>query len=195
FTPISSVTRRLKGRMINFGLFVFGAQFFHVLSRTNDTFLIFGIKGLAETAVFAIASYVIAVLEIPQRSLNAISTPVLAEAWKNNDLSSIENIYKKSVANLLLIGLGLFGLIFLNIHNLSAFLGTGYENITLIVFIMGMAKVLDLGTGINAIIIGTSNYWKFDFYTNIAYTLLSIPLNFVLIKAYGLEGLAFSMLI
>lgn len=195
FTGISSVTRRLGRRMVSFGLYIFGAQFFFVLSKTNDTFLIFGIKGLAETAVFAVASYAITVLEIPQRSLAAISTPVLAESWKNNDLSNIDHVYKKSVSNLLLIGLGLFGLIFLNIHNLAAFLGAGYENIELIVFIMGMAKVLDLGTGINSIIIGTSNFWKFDFYTNITYTIFSIPLNFILIKAYGLEGLAFSMLI
>jgi O-antigen/teichoic acid export membrane protein len=193
--PLSSVTRRLKSRMVSFGLFVFGASFLNVLAKTNDTILIIGIKGLADTAVFAIATYVLAVLEIPQRSLNGISIPVLAESWKNKDLANIEHIYEKSVTNLLVIGLGMFGFIYLNIHNLTAFLGKNFSQIEEIVLIMGIAKVLDLGTGINAQIIGTSNFWKFDFYTNCLYTILSIPLNFLLIKHFGLKGLAFSTLI
>jgi O-antigen/teichoic acid export membrane protein len=194
-TGISSVTRRLKSRLISFGLFVFGAQFLNVLARTNDTILIIGLQGLPEAGVFAIASYIIAVMEIPQRSMNSISVPVLAESWRNNDMKNIEHIYKKSVANLLVIGLGLFGLIFLNVHNVSAFLGKSYAQIELIVFIMGMAKVLDLGTGINGQIIATSNYWKFDFYTNVLYTILSLPLNFFLIKAFGLYGIAYASII
>ncbi len=195
FTSISSVTRRFKKRMVSFGLFVFGAQFLNVLSRTNDSILIIGLRGLADTGVFAIANYIIAVMEIPQRSLNAISVPILAEAWKSKDHRKINNIYTKSVSNLLVIGLGLFGLLFLNVHDIVVFLGKDYAQIKIIVFLMGIAKVLDLGTGINSFIIGTSNYWKFDFYTNVIYTIFSIPLNFFLIKYFGLTGLAISSLI
>lgn len=195
FTSLSSVTRRFKKRMISFSLFVFGAQFLNVLARTNDTIMIIGLRGLQDTGVFAIANYFVAILEIPQRSINAISIPVLAEAWKNKDLKVIENIYTKSVSNLLVIGLGLFGLIFLNVHDVISFLGKDYQEIRAIVFLMGLAKVLDLGTGINAMIIGTSNYWRFDFYTNIVYTLFSLPLNFILIKYFGLTGLAISTIL
>lgn len=194
-TSISSVTRRLKKRMISFGLFIFGAQFLNVLSRTNDSILIIGLRGLADTGVFSIATYFIAVMEVPQRSINSISVPILAEAWKNKDKKTIENIYRKSVINLLVIGLGLFGLIFLNMHDVVGFLGKSYAQIEAIVFLMGLAKVLDLGTGINSMIIGTSNYWRFDFYTNIIYTLFSLPLNFILIKYFGLLGLAYSSLL
>jgi O-antigen/teichoic acid export membrane protein len=194
-TAVSSVTRRLKGRIISFGLFIFGAQFLNVLSKTNDTILIFGLRGLADTGVFAIATYFVAVMEVPQRSINSISIPILAEAWKNKDKKTIENIYKKSVVNLLVIALGLFGLIILNVHDVVKFLGKSYAQIEAIVFIMGLAKVLDLGTGINSSIIGTSNYWKFDFYTNIIYTILSIPLNFFLIQYFGLIGLAVSFVL
>lgn len=37
---ISSLTTRIKGRMINFGLYIFGAQFLNLLSRTVDTFIL-----------------------------------------------------------------------------------------------------------------------------------------------------------
>jgi O-antigen/teichoic acid export membrane protein len=200
--PLSSVTKRLRKRMFTFGMFLFGAQFLNVLARTNDTFLVIGLRGLAETGIFSIALYVSAAMEIPQRSITSISIPILAEAWKNKDMRRISSIYSKSISNLLVIALGMFGLIWLNIHNLVNFLnhlaskGSGdYQIISSLVFVMGLSKVLDLSTGVNGQIIGTSNYWRFDFYTNVFYTVLSIPLNFVLIKYFGLMGLAYSNLI
>ncbi|MEI6190432.1 MAG: polysaccharide biosynthesis C-terminal domain-containing protein [Chitinophagia bacterium] len=199
---ISSVTRRLKGKMISFALFVFAGQFFNLLAKTNDTFMIVGLRGLSDASIFAIATYVSAILEIPQRSLNAISIPVLAQSWKDKDFANIKHIYHKSVSNLLVIGLMLFGLIWLNIENLVAFLNWvshnqsgGYDAISKLIFILGIAKLIDLATGVNAQIIGTSNYWKFDFFTNLFYIVLSIPLNYYLIKNYSLEGLAYSNLI
>jgi O-antigen/teichoic acid export membrane protein len=200
---ISSVTKRLKGKMLTFALFVFAGQFFNLLARTTDTVFIFGLRGLSDTAIFAIATYVSAILEIPQRSITSISIPVLAEAWKNKDYLKIENIYKKSVSNLLAIGLLLFGLIWLNIENLVNFLNwvsksqnnsSGYNQIVQLVFILGLAKLIDLATGVNGQIIGTSNFWRFDFFTNLFYIILSLPLNYFLIKNYGLEGLAYSNL-
>jgi len=199
---ISSVTKRLKGKMFSFALFVFAGQFFNLLARTNDTFLIVGLRGLNDAAIFAIATYVSAILEIPQRSLNSISIPVLATSWKNKDFANIKHIYHKSVSNLLAIGLLLFGLIWLNTDNLVNFLNWvsnkeagGYDAISKLIFILGLAKLIDLATGVNSQIIGTSNFWKFDFFTNLFYILLSLPLNYYLIKNYNLEGLAYSNLI
>ncbi|MFN5986988.1 MAG: lipopolysaccharide biosynthesis protein, partial [Chitinophagaceae bacterium] len=162
---ISSVTKRLKGKMISFALFVFAGQFFNLLARTNDTFMIVGLKGLSDASIFAIATYVSAILEIPQRSLTAISIPILAKSWKDKDFANIKHIYHKSVSNLLAVGLLLFGLIWLNIGNLVAFLnwishkqGGGYDALVNLAFIMGLAKLIDLATGVNAQIIGTSNF-------------------------------------
>ena len=199
---MSSVTKRLKGRMISFALFVFAGQFFNLLARTNDTFMIVGLKGLSDASIFAIATYVSAILEIPQRSLTSISIPILAKSWKEKDFDNIKHIYHKSVSNLLAIGLLLFGLIWLNIQNLVSFLnwishkeGGGYDAIVNLAFILGLAKLIDLATGVNAQIIGTSNYWKFDFFTNVMFVIVSLPLNYYLIKHYDLTGLAISNLI
>ncbi len=193
----SSVTMRLKGRMINFGLFLFGAQFLNLLSRTVDTFFIAvkAERGLIDTAVFTIATYVVTLMEVPQRSMNAITVPVLAEAWKNKDLKQINNIYTKSVSNLMIIGLIMFSLILLNARDLARFLGKDYTGIEYVIFFLGLGKLIDLGTGANAQVISTSNYWKVDFTTNVIYTLLALPLNYILISHYGLIGAAWSTLI
>jgi O-antigen/teichoic acid export membrane protein len=196
-TGISVVTRRMKGKMINFGLFLFGAQFLNLLSRTVDTFILTAKadRGLTDTAVFTIATYVVTLMEIPQRSITAVSIPVLVDAWKNKNMKSISNIYTRSVANLLIIGLSMFCLILLNIQNLAIFLGKNYHGIEKVVFFLGIGKLIDLGTGANTQIIATSNYWKVDFTTNVIYTLVSLPLNYILISHYGLMGAGYSTMI
>lgn len=198
FIPrISPVTFRLKSKMINFGLFIFGAQFLNLLSRTIDTFILSAksSRGLSDAAVFTIATYVVTLMEVPQRSITSIAVPVLAESWKNKDMQNISAIYSKSVSNLLIIGLLMFGLIWLNIHNLGSYLGKDYTGIEAVVLFMGIGKLIDLGTGVNSQIIGTSSYWKMDFTTNVLYTLVALPLNYILIDRYGLMGAAYSTLI
>jgi O-antigen/teichoic acid export membrane protein len=194
---ISSLTVRLKSKMINFGLFIFGAQFLNLLSRTADTFIISSKseKGLTDTAVFTIATYVVTLMEIPQRSITSISIPILAESWKNKNINSISNIYTKSVANLLIIGLSMFCLVLLNVHNLGIFLGKDYKGIETVVFFLGISKLIDLGTGANSQIISTSNYWKVDFTTTVIFTIIALPLNYVLIAHYSLIGAAYATLI
>lgn len=201
FIKFSSVSKKLKKRIGSFAMFAFASQFFSLLAKTNDTFLIFGIKGLAETGIFATALFIAAVMDIPQRSITSISVPVLSKSWRDKDLVNIKNIYLKSVSNLLTIGFFLFGLIVLNVHNIVDFLnwigkkdGLNYDVLIELVFIFGIARLIDLGTGVNSQIIGTSNYWKFDFFSNLFYIILSLPLNYYLIKYFGLTGLALSNL-
>jgi O-antigen/teichoic acid export membrane protein len=198
FVPsFSPVTTRLQGKMINFGFFVFGAQFLNLLSRTVDTFILSSKseKGLIDVSVFFIATSVIAVMEVPQRSITSISVPVLAEAWKDKDIRRISSIYTKSVSNLLLIGLSMLGLIWLNGHNLAGYLGDEYTGIETLLLLMGIGKLIDLGTGANSQILSTSSYWKVDFTTNVIYTIIALPLNYLLIARYGLIGAAYATLI
>jgi O-antigen/teichoic acid export membrane protein len=60
--------------------------------------------------------------------------------------------------------------------------------------ILGFGKLIDMSTGMNGAIIGTSNYWKFDFISNLILIVTAIPLNYLLIKHFGLNGLAISNL-
>jgi O-antigen/teichoic acid export membrane protein len=198
FVPvISPLTNRLAGKMTNFGLFVFGAQFLNLLSRTVDTFILTakGDRGLTDTAIFTIATYVVTLMEIPQRSMNSVTIPVLAEAWKNKDLPHIKRIYQKSVTNLLVVGLMMFGLIWLNLHNIGSFLGKNFSGIESVILLMGIGKLIDLGTGANSQIIGTSNFWRVDFTTNVIYTIVALPMNYLLITKFGLIGAAYSTVI
>ena len=62
-------------------------------------------------------------------------------------------------------------------------------------FFIGLARIIDMGTGLNAQIIGTSNFWKFEFVSGIILLSLMLPLNWVLTHMYGIQGPAISNLI
>ncbi|MFN8248686.1 MAG: oligosaccharide flippase family protein [Ferruginibacter sp.] len=192
---ISTVTRRFKFKMITFGLFVFGANFLNVASRTVDSFMIIGLKGLEKTAIFTIASYLVTFMDLPFRSITSIAVPVLAESWRTKNFANISSIYKKSTVTLLIVGLFIFLMVLLNINNLVTYLSKDWAEVPAVVLIMGLAKLIDLGTGVNGQIIGTSSNWRFDFFTNVLLTLMAFPLNFFLISHFGIIGAAFSNLI
>jgi O-antigen/teichoic acid export membrane protein len=194
-SPISNVTKRFSSKMFTFGMFVFGASFLNIASKTVDSVMIIGLKGLEQTAIFLIASYLVTLMDLPARSLNAIATPIISESWKNKDYNNIKQIYQKSSVTLLIAGLLVYLLVLLNIHNLTSFLGKDYAEVPMVVLIMGLAKLIDLGTGVNGQIITTSTNWRFDFFTNVLLTLIAFPLNFFLIKQFGIIGAAYSNLI
>lgn len=198
---ISSVTKRLKGRIISFSLFLFAGQFFNILAKTNDTFLIVGLKGLSDAGIFTIAVYLATIIEIPQRSILSISVPILSESWRTKNLKNISDIYTKSVSNLMLIACFLYGIILLNMSNLIEFMNlvshknaSNFAPLFNLFLILGLGKLIDMSTGMNGAIIGTSNYWKFDFISNLVFITTAIPLNYFLIKQFGLTGLAISNL-
>ncbi len=192
---ISNVTRRFKTKMFTFGLYVFGATFLNIASKTVDSFMIIGLKGLDQTAIFVIATYLVTFMDLPVRSLHSIATPIISESWKEKNYANISMIYHKSTVTLLIAGLFVYLMALLNINNLTKFLGTAYAEVPGIVLIMGIAKLIDLGTGVNGQIISTSINWKFDFYTNVLLTIIAFPLNFIMIKNFGIIGAAFSNLI
>lgn len=192
---ISRLTKRLKPILFKFMYPVFAAGSLNLLARTADTFLLTGYNGLTDAAIFTVANYVVTTMDLPFRSIVSISTPVIAESWKNRDMANIYNIYSKSTVTLLLVGLLLFGIIWLNLHNLEAFLPEKYKIASGLIFVMSITKLIDLGTGLNGHILAYSNYRLVEFYSNLFFTIVTIPLNAVLIKNYGLMGAAYGSMI
>ena len=60
---------------------------------------------------------------------------------------------------------------------------------------MGLARIVDLGTGVNSQIIGISTFWRFEFLSGIILLSLAIPLNYLLVKKFGIIGAGYSNLI
>lgn len=194
---ISRVTRKFWKKMLGLQAYIFGGAVVICVSQTIDGILIGKIKGLTDLGIFALAQYVANLIQVPQRSLQSISTGLLSRAWKEKDYNEIYRIYQRSCINLLIISIFIFGNTLLNVEQAITLIGIKSSYLTGInvMIILGLSRLIDAGTGVNGSIIATSNFWKFDFTSGIILLGLMIPLNYILIKEYGIIGSAYAQLI
>ena len=182
--------------MISMWVLIYGGVMIHIVAQTIDTFIIASLKGLGSTGVFNLAQYAANLVQVPQRSVQSISTGVLSQAWKDKNFVEINRIYQRSCINLLLLASFIFSIIWLNLSEAFTVLNiqAEYKAGIYVVFVLGIARLIDAGTGVNNIIIGTSVYWKFDFISGIVLLALRIPVTYYLIKKYDIIGSAFAEL-
>ena len=194
---ISLVTKRLKKRIIVFGLFLFSGQALNILARTIDSIIISSQSpgGLQDTGIFTIATYFIALMEVPMRGMTGIAFSMLAQAWKDKNLAKVLSIYKKTALNLLIAGLGIMGVLLLCMPGVIAFLGSKFEPMLEVILILGLSKLIDLGTGLNSHLLLTSKHWRIEFFTNIFLVIMAGVFNYLLVRKYGIVGSAVATLI
>lgn len=194
FKP-SKVTKRLKGKMLGYGSYIYGGLIISALAENADTFIIGSVVGLGSVAVYQTGHFISTIIQVPYRSLSAITAPVISQAWKDKDINLIQSIYQKTSLNQLLAALLLFGGIWVNIDFVLTYLGENFEGVKNVILILGIARVLDLGFGQNAEILHNSKYWKFNFFSYVLLVLAFLPTNYVLVKSFGIEGSAVSNLL
>jgi O-antigen/teichoic acid export membrane protein len=187
----SHLTRSLYRHMAVYSGYIFSGSIFLLVSQNIDGIMIGSLKGLQYTAVFELANYIAMVILVPQRSISAIANPLIAAAWKSNNLKEIANLYRKSSLTQLILGLGILGVIWINADNIFYFL-PAYAGGKYIILVLGLARLIDLGTGLNYQILVNSKIWRLDFISSVVLVTLFIFLNYVLIKKYGMIGSAWS---
>jgi O-antigen/teichoic acid export membrane protein len=194
-TTISSVTRRLKYKMLSLSSFVFFTSISNIAFVVCDTLFLASIYNFSQAGIYAIAQYFSQVLEVPMRSMNAASVPLISEYWRAKNMKGLNSIYRKSCINLLIAGIGLGGIILVNVHNLRLYFGPEYAVMILPLTILVVSRWINLGTGLNSTIIQLSTFWRFDFASTLIYSILGIPLNYLLIKNFGMIGAAIANVI
>jgi O-antigen/teichoic acid export membrane protein len=123
---LSSVTRRLRRKMLSFGAFVLFSQLSNIAFLVCDTLFLASIYNFSQAGVYAVAQYFSQVIEIPMRSSQSPAIPRIAEYWRAKNLDGILSIYRKSCLNLLIAAMAIGGFILVNLRNLERFYGTDY---------------------------------------------------------------------
>lgn len=188
----SRVTRKFRKKMFAMQAYILGGTLIQSLASTIDSLLIAGLKGLGSVGIFGLAQYAASIVQVPQRSIQSVTTGVLSKAWKDKNLPEIQRIYERSSINLLLMALFIYGLISLNAIQGMDVLGIQqqFKQGIGVIFILGLARLIDAGTGVNGVIIGTSTRWKFDFWSGVVLLIFRIPLTWFLIVKFGILGSA-----
>ena len=153
--------------------------------------------GLASVAVFGLAQNVASIIQAPQRGIISASIGPLSRAWKDKDYEKINRVYHRSSINQLIFSIGMFVLIWINFSDgvFTFHLLKGYLDARYVFLFLGLIRVVDMGTGLNSQIIGTSIFWRFDFFSGLILLGLMLPMSYIMAKHMGVRGPAIADLI
>ncbi|MBK7872674.1 MAG: polysaccharide biosynthesis C-terminal domain-containing protein [Saprospiraceae bacterium] len=145
--------------------------------------------GFAANGIFTIVGYIGTSIDIPRKSLEKITAPVVAHSVQHNDWDNIQKLYNKSSINQLIAGCLLFLGIWLNLDSFFDIMPEGgtYRPWKMIVLTLGISGIIDMATGINSQIIAYSKYFRFNFYLALVLALLNVVFNYIFIKTFDLN--------
>ncbi|MBE2230009.1 MAG: polysaccharide biosynthesis C-terminal domain-containing protein [Chitinophagaceae bacterium] len=196
---ISKVTRRFAGSILKLCSFVYAGLVIFNISLVFDTLLISSVleEALTQLAVYSVAQNIASMIQAPQRGIISASMIHLATAWKEKNLGLIARVYQRSAINQLLFAAGFYSLVVLNLQDavVTFQLSGTYLSAFYVVVFLGLAKVVDMGTGVNSQIITTSTYWRFELFSGIILLSVMLPLSYILTKKWGIEGTALAQLV
>src|SRR5688572_7099791 len=186
---ISKVTRRYYQKILMLCAFLYSGTLISTISQVFDTIVIASVlkDGPAMAGIFGLAHIMTSIIQAPQRGIISASMTYLSKAWKEKNMGLIQKIYQRSSINQLLFACGIFLLIWLNFTDaiLTFELKPIYLQGAWVFFLLGLTRIIDMGTGVNAQIIATSTRWRFELTSGVILLLLMLPLTYFLTKEYG----------
>ena len=193
---ISDVTRKKGKEIVQFVTYIFFSVVINTLAQQIDSISIASQLGEAQLGIYSLSVYIATVVVVPQRGMVAIASPYMAQAWKDENYPEIQRIYFRSSINLLLISLFIFGNIWLNLDDAyDVFFNQAYTSGKYVILLLGITKIIDMGTGVNSQLLYTSPSWRFELNASAVLLALTLPLSYYLVKHFGLIGAAYSNLI
>ncbi len=161
-----------------------------LIIQTVDTLMINKMMGLSATGIYTVCFFFGIIVSIPSRAILKITNIVSADAWKNNDLNNIRTIYEKSCITLFIIGLIMFLGLWANIDNVFHILRPEYLPGKWVIFFIGLGSLIDMSTGANSSILGSSKYYKVQTVFLLVLVVLLVITNLLLIPVLGITGAA-----
>jgi O-antigen/teichoic acid export membrane protein len=195
---ISKVSKKLKKIILKYLSYGFLGTIIGALKMAIDVLVLSSFSGLKAAGVYTLVSFVATILQAPLRSLISLTTPILSIAWKEKNLNEINRLYQRTSINLLLFSIVIFGFIWINFEPFVGILNLNEEYLLgkNVLILLCLANIVEMGTGVNGQIIGTSTLWKFEFYTNIILGIIITVGSYFFTKyLFGINGPAAAVLL
>ncbi len=188
------ISPKLKTDLRKYWIFGGLNYFGTILAYKIDAVMIGNLLNKTMVGYYSTYLFLASVLEIPFRSFDRISGPIISKAFENNQLDLIEDIYKKSSRNLMVTGLLVFGGIWLNMDYLFEIMKNG-EDIRMykhIFLFLGIAKLFDTLTSVNNLILIYSKWYRYNLIFLLLLGTSNIILNIFFINRFGIIGAGYS---
>jgi O-antigen/teichoic acid export membrane protein len=189
------LTGNLKKEIISLAAFGLIGGLSSVALKQIDTIMVLAYIDEATTGIYTILFFFGTVVLIPSVALGKISSTIIADSWKKNDITTIQDIYYKSSINQLFFSLLVFILIVTNLHNIFEILGPEYKGTDWVVILISLSNLIVASTGSSVQIIGTSHKYKIQTYSLGVLVILSVIFYAIFIPIMGINGAALGSLL
>ncbi|MBK7384394.1 MAG: polysaccharide biosynthesis C-terminal domain-containing protein [Flavobacteriales bacterium] len=189
---------RLRKSMLTYSGFTLSAGLAGIILGNMDQLMIGALLGqhaLTYVAHYAVAFYFGSVIAAPGRALLQAATPLLADAWKRNDRTMIDVLYRKSAVVQVLVSGFLFLVMWTSIDDLFELLPAEYAGASQVALVIGLAYLLTSAIGLSVGIISMSRSYRLDAWSSISMLVINLIANFFLIRSMGIIGAAYATLI
>ena len=187
-----NISKRFKKIIFNYSAFNYMNTLGRVLVNALDVIMIAQFIGLKATGVYTTVVFLTSAIQVPYKSLIRVSSPLISEHWKNRNFSGMKLLYRQVSSVSLVIGLGLFICVWVNIDFLFSFLKPEFSDGIWVFFFLMMGRLLDMYFGLNGHIFTSSKKYKYDLIFTLSLIGVVYFLNLYLIPIYGIIGASIS---
>lgn len=163
-----------------------------------DKIMIPGKETMEKAAYYTVAVFIGSFIEAPSRAMTQILQPLTSKSLNESDTKEVENLYKKSSINLLLVGGLFFILVNCGVQELFKLMPEkGYAGGEIVVLMISLAKLYTMFLGNNGVIINNSKFYRIALPLAVFMALSVYFLNtlFYYNLEFGTDGLALATLI
>lgn len=191
------ISKSLRRDFIFYTLFLLTAALTTTLIPVVNSVFISKDLGLAFAGIFAVSTYIAAIIEIPYRSLGAITQPHISQAMKDNNIAEANKLSQSVSLHQLLVGLFIFFVIWINIDLFYQLLPNGdiYKAGKTAVLFLCLYRLINSFLSVGTTVLTYSKYYYYSLLFTFILTVLTIYLNIQLIPQFGISGAALGSLI
>lgn len=165
-----------------------------ILTKEIDVLMVTRFINFEATGIYSIMLFFGVLVSIPSRGLVSISSVKIGEAWANNDMKFIKDLYSKTAQNQLFVAGFVYVMLNANLFAALEFMPKGdvFMKGVWVVFWLGLAQLIDMASGVSGELLYYSKHFKYGFYFSIGLLVSLIGFNFIFIPMFGITGAAFA---
>ncbi len=186
------LTKDMTRSLYSVGFFGIMVGFSNIAILNIDSIMVNHYLGLSETGIYGITFFFGTLVIIPSRMVKKITSALLADAWKDNNLKLVQEIYTKTSINQFIIGalilIGIWG----NIDNVFHILPEEFKAGRYVILLIGLSNLIEMGAGVSGTIISVSPHYRYMSHFMIILLILIVLSNMLFIPLFGLNGAAFA---
>lgn len=197
FARIPKLTAELRSEIRSFSAYNLFTSLSILISIRIDIIMLSAMTNFTVTGIYSINMLVGEVIDAPRQAFIKIVNPIISQAYKDDDLQKVQELYQNTSKHMFLASLLLFVGIISSIDDLYTIMPNGEVVATgkQVIYLLGATKLIDGAFGINSIVLQHSKWYRFLLYAVCFLAGVNIINNYLLIPEYQMIGAATATLI